>query len=136
MLTLTTRFKDFCHAHTYNYVQAVFRNVEILFFYIPVGRTDDWVSDCGKCFSDILAWISYISRWPLSWFRHNQSLLIPFNDVCLISGEEHIPILQSLVCPYQYSNPRWTTLEVSTLIITISMRFTDENWWYYFKIHL
>jgi len=34
MLTLTTLFKDFFDAHTYIYVQAVFRNVEIVFFYI------------------------------------------------------------------------------------------------------
>jgi len=41
MLTLTALFKDFFDAHTYIHVQAVFRNAEIDFFYIPVGRTDD-----------------------------------------------------------------------------------------------
>jgi hypothetical protein len=62
-----------------------------------------------------------LSSWLLSWFRTNQSLLFLLNVACL-TKKQQIPILLSLAWPDRGSNPRSTTLEVSTLIITPRMR--------------
>ena len=57
----------------------------------------------------------------LFWSWSNQSLLFILNVACL-AEKQHIPILLSLVWTDQDLNPLSTTLEVSTLTITPSMR--------------
>ena len=56
----------------------------------------------------------------------NQSLLFLLNAACL-AEKQQIPILYSLVWPDRGLNPRYTSLEASTLTTTPPMRF-QRNW--------
>ena len=51
------------------------------------------------------------------WFQDDQSLLL-FLNTEYIAEKQQIPVLMSLVWPYQCLNPQYTALDVSTLTIT------------------
>jgi hypothetical protein len=58
----------------------------------------------------------------LFWFRANQFLLFLLNDAFL-AEKQQIPILYPFVWPDRGSYPQYIALEVSTLTITLPMRF-------------
>ena len=71
-------------------------------------------------FNDKIMRSALFQTSTLSSFRTNQSFLFLFNAACL-AEKQHITILQFLVLPDRGSNPQSTTLEVSTITITLPM---------------
>jgi hypothetical protein len=107
-----------------------------LFTYIRSGSVSHYfpVESQKLCFSR--TGFFYVENWKnsenssilslhsdtLFWFRANQSLLFLLNDAFL-SEKQQIQILYSFVWPDRGSYPQSIALDVSTLTITLPMRF-------------